>query len=696
MTETSNHTSAADVDGEAVVIDLAARRRRPVTLPPVAELLRQAGLPVPFDDAGRRAETSARIEDAPRAPVGLPPVDGPERVEDTPRVLPSRGVVAYQVHRARRLMAHHAKRHGARLPLYGGRLLLASGRGAGRTLRVAAVWAAARDHTEVVRAELDPKARLEHKAARRDARVKRAGLVAGGMLAAGGGLAVAWFMLPPLILSGVITALISALAAAGRRPVDVRQGAVLDAPRVVGVVDSTAIVAASRAAGFGQVRVVGPIARDDSGLVPATVALVELPPGGVAARAAARTAELASALDGAMSPDQIAIDPVRGAAGRFSLWVADVDPYGVDVRAPASPFLTAERTDFWSPLPVAYTPRGRVVSIDMGAEFAGLMLAGEPGGGKSAAANTLLAGVVLDPSVELIIADGKGLDSRDWWPLATSVSTADPAGLAEQLGELIARHEQRTRFLATIGARKVTKELAGRYPAELHPVLLYVDELAFYVQGKTGASWNLTGEPLRMLVSLCRATGIRVLTATQKPQDDVVPSKLRDMYSGRWALRCTTPQMSDVALGAGWAKRGADASQIDASQRGVGYLKDETGAPVRCRSHFLSDGQVADIAQRAAKLRKAAGTLPVSEWPPRLLVDALTACGSERNIHTVDLLAALERAGHKIETPDQLAEQLRPYGLRPVDVWANGATRKGYKRAELAAAIDTGPRRGRT
>ena len=65
-----------------------------------------------------------------------------------------------------------------------------------------------------------------------------------------------------------------------------------------------------------------------------------------------------------------------------------------------------------------------------------------------------------------------------------------------------------------------------------------------------------------------------------------------------------TPHASDTVLGAGWAGLGYSAADIDAAQRGVGWLLHEGGQPLRLRCHYLDDDQLAELAARAEALRR--------------------------------------------------------------------------------------------
>jgi len=94
-----------------------------------------------------------------------------------------------------------------------------------------------------------------------------------------------------------------------------------------------------------------------------------------------------------------------------------------------------------------------------------------------------------------------------------------------------------------------------------------------------------------------------VIAATQKPSNEIIPTFVRDLFSFRMALRCTTPEASDTILGQGWASQGYSASTLDPTTRGVGYLLAEGAVPVKIRTHYLDDDAIARLAQMAAAQR---------------------------------------------------------------------------------------------
>jgi S-DNA-T family DNA segregation ATPase FtsK/SpoIIIE len=198
---------------------------------------------------------------------------------------------------------------------------------------------------------------------------------------------------------------------------------------------------------------------------------------------------------------------------------------------------------------------------------------------------------------------------------------------------------------------------------------------------------------LRDHVSRGRYVGKFTSAATQRPSGKVVDTELRDLLSIRLALRCNTPQASDMILGQGWASRGYNAQLIDASQRGSGLLFAEGSMPLTGRTGFLDDPDVTRLARTAYKIRQQAGTLPVTETHPgRLLLAAcIAACGEAEKIWTADLLSRVARDpawANLADDPLELARLLRPYGLAPKGQDIDGTNRNGYRRSWFVDALE--------
>jgi S-DNA-T family DNA segregation ATPase FtsK/SpoIIIE len=293
----------------------------------------------------------------------------------------------------------------------------------------------------------------------------------------------------------------------------------------------------------------------------------------------------------------------------------------------------------------------------------------------------------LDPHVRLWLADGKGVDLLDYEDIAEQfMARPDPAALVALLTEAIEEMEDRYAVMGRHRAKKITAEVAAELG--IHPLLLHIDELAFFTRSKLG---DEIVELLRDFVSRGRAALMMLSAATQRPSRDVVHPDLRDLMSIRMAMRCTTPESSDMTLGRGWAGQGFSAATFDPSQRGAALLLSEGSAPVRMRTGMLSDNQVTALAKRAYRLREAAGTLPKSDARPavRLLKMVLGGFGDADRVATADLLAYL--SGDLVYSAwdaSALADALRPLGVRPGDQWIGGQNLRGYRRVDVMRALD--------
>ena len=231
--------------------------------------------------------------------------------------------------------------------------------------------------------------------------------------------------------------------------------------------------------------------------------------------------------------------------------------------------------------------------------YRNLLLAGEPGAGKSGGLNNVVAHAALSTDCELWLMDGKRVELGPWRTCAARFVGPSITDALDALDALQIEMDRRYDVLDAGARRKIGPGDA------LRPVVLVIDELAYYSatagDRKQRDQFSLL---LRDLVARGRAAGIIVIAATQRPSHDIIPTSLRDLFGYRLAFRCTTETSSDIVLGHGWATRGFNAADIDPSERGVGYLLAEGGIPVRMRCAYLTDDQIASIAAGAAQLRR--------------------------------------------------------------------------------------------
>ncbi|MDI2127957.1 hypothetical protein [Yinghuangia seranimata] len=487
----------------------------------------------------------------------------------------------------------------------------------------------------------------------------------GGLLGTVGDVAQ-WPATPYLLGAAVFG---TAAAVEKRRRVPADTGPAL----VTGRLGSKAVREAFAAAKLGAVRVVGPVASDGT----AWVAMVELPGGVPADKAVRRGAELASAFG--TDPAQVDLAHVRGHGGRVLLRVYNEHPFTGD--SPTNPLARpgAGQTDMWGRVELFRDIRDRPVTVSA---FEGSFLyGGQPGAGKSMSALALLMAVGLDPHAELWLTPVKrGVDTMAWHPICTRLSVPDDAAsVVALLEDAVEEMGRRYDVILAAGAKKLD-------PAMGLPLLfLWIDELAGLCldpdHGKT------IKELLRKIAAEGRAAGIVPVLLTQKPEDKVIPSFLRDLIKYRWAGRCSTPEMSDTILGRGMAGRGFNAMEFAEEHQGAGLFLSESSTPTRVRGFYTPDAHADDVARRAYELRKQAGTLPgAGDDDPRavLLRNVLDIIGDGRDrITSAELADKLDQA----DDVDHLATLLRPLGVTPNPMHFPGAgTRRGYRRDDVETA----------
>ncbi|MBO4270412.1 FtsK/SpoIIIE domain-containing protein [Microbispora triticiradicis] len=503
------------------------------------------------------------------------------------------------------------------------------------------------------------------------------GANATGMLAA-----YLWWAPAPFLIAAAVLAVASTVEQLTKRQTAQDEGRQALGPNPGSKAVRRAVAAAGELGKFDDIRVLPPGVTRLQG---AWSALVELPPGVTAAKAARRRLELAAAVGVGLA--QVSIEPMRGHAARFELWVADDDPLAGD--AIASPLVTrTEPFNVWrDKVAAGVDVRGR--PIVFGLPERSLLTGGEPGAGKSVASNNLLCAAGLDPHVRLALVDGKGgADLLDYEPVCERfLDEPDVEAVLNLLTDLQEEMSDRYRKLKQVGAKKVTAEIAEELG--IHLYLLHIDELQVFTTDQEHGKKVV--RLLWDLVSRGRASGIVVSGATQRPAAEVVPSRLRDILSIRWALRCTTPQASDTILGQGWASRGFNAAMLDATQRGAGFLLAEGALPQPMRTYLIGDDEVKLLMRRAYRFREAADTLPKSDARPgvRLLKAVLAAMVDAEKMWTADLLTELTtHQGFAGWDAERLANELRPYGVNPGQVNIGGTNRNGYRRGEVLRALE--------
>jgi S-DNA-T family DNA segregation ATPase FtsK/SpoIIIE len=232
-----------------------------------------------------------------------------------------------------------------------------------------------------------------------------------------------------------------------------------------------------------------------------------------------------------------------------------------------------------------------------------LLIGGEPGSGKSALLNVLVAYVALCLDCKLVLFDGKQVELGQWRQCADAFVGPDIKQALSLLTRVQTMMDNRYKYLLACERRKITpRDVFTAY-------VVAIDEIAYY-SATTGSKQQREefSALLRDLVARGRAVGIIVLAATQRPSSDIIPTSLRDLFAWRFAGRCTNDSSSDIVLGHGWANLGWSANAISPNNPGCGLLIAEGGSPQLVKVAYLDDRTCAALAAYAASLRATAAT----------------------------------------------------------------------------------------
>jgi S-DNA-T family DNA segregation ATPase FtsK/SpoIIIE len=251
---------------------------------------------------------------------------------------------------------------------------------------------------------------------------------------------------------------------------------------------------------------------------------------------------------------------------------------------------------------------GHHVTLDL--VYHNLLIAGEPGAGKSGLTNIAAATAALAHKTRLALFDAKHVELGPYSDIADAFVTNDIEEALSLLKRLLTVALNRYRWLRAHRRRKVNRD------DDLTVIVTIIDELAMYttVHGTKAQQEEFEGL-LRGLVSLGRACGMPVIAATQRTSWDIIPASLRDLFGYRCAFRCTTNGSSDVILGQGWADLGYSATDIDPGNRGAAWLLADGGIPRRIKAAYLTDEQIYAIADYAAWLRRPYGSTTPAPTP---------------------------------------------------------------------------------
>lgn len=438
----------------------------------------------------------------------------------------------------------------------------------------------------------------------------------------------------------------------------------------------------------------------------------DLPRGG--GRTAAEVLAKRDAIAAELGVDEIQVIMARvraaagGNAGRISMWVADDDPY---LGAPTpSPLEAADTFSVWDPIPFGRDARGRRIFLSL--MWQSMFFGGLPRRGKTYSQRIPSAAGVLDAWVRHYVADGKG--GADWMPMLPLahrlVLGAEPDALKAfraMLAELIAEMERRFTIFRTLPASicpegKLTPEISKRY--NMPVIFVTIDELQEFLSAMDQKTREEVIELLCRIARRAPAAGFICNFASQRPDADSVPTKLRDIISYRYSTQVVDKTSSDMVLGKNKASQGADASILSEEHVGVGVLVTGPASFEIARVDLMDLPAFKAVCDRGRELRVAAGTLsgdavdnPLAAADTGVAIaaivsDVLTVMHHRAKIHTADLLAGLAELDEDVWgdlDADGLASKLADGGVvrSTTQVKINGTNLAGYRREDIEAVL---------
>lgn len=443
-------------------------------------------------------------------------------------------------------------------------------------------------------------------------------------------------------------------------------------------------------------------------------AVVDLPRG--TGKTAADVISKRTVIAAELGVDEIQLDLRRvrsvkgGHAGRVSVWVCDEDPYLQDKPTP-SPLADMESFSMWDPIPFGRDARGN--RVDLSVMWQSMFFGGLPRRGKTASQRLVVAAGALDAAVRHWVADGKG--GGDWRPMQRIahrfVHGAEPEAvdaLEEMLEEVIREMEKAFKVISSLPLSvapdaKITPQILKRYGLTIN--LITIDELQEYLSAISDPKRkDRVIEKLARIARRGPAAGFISDFASQRPDADSVPAKLRDIVSYRYCTQVIDKTSSDMVLGKGKAGQGADASILSEEHVGCGVLVTGPANFTIVLTDYMDLPTFGEVCELGRQLRIQAGTLAGdaaddtlsgehADVIPQVLADALTVMRNVERMHTsrlINLLVNLDEGSYGDWTPDRLAEELMRAGVgrSTTQVKIDGVNRNGYHKSDLIAAAE--------
>jgi S-DNA-T family DNA segregation ATPase FtsK/SpoIIIE len=207
------------------------------------------------------------------------------------------------------------------------------------------------------------------------------------------------------------------------------------------------------------------------------------------------------------------------------------------------------------PIMLGVNTRGTPDFIDL-TECPHILMAGSTGGGKSVLLSAIISGLatVRTPKeMKLMLVDTKQLDLPLFESLPHVVESADTLDKVHTLlDRLHAIVRQRTAKMKGL-ARNISEYNALGIGNHLPYYVIIIDELADVLmqdraRGKGVKGYVKAEHKLQGLLQICRASGVHIICATQRPSVEIITGDIKANMSTRIALRLPSGADSRTVL----------------------------------------------------------------------------------------------------------------------------------------------------
>ena len=218
-------------------------------------------------------------------------------------------------------------------------------------------------------------------------------------------------------------------------------------------------------------------------------------------------------------------------------------------------------TNYKLPILLGVDVRGIPKAFDL-VESPHILIAGSTGGGKSVLLSAIISGLVTAKTkaeMKLILVDTKQLDLTLFAHLPHVVNVADDLQkVRDTLDRLLDIVRQRTAKMRGI-ARNIA-EYNALADKKLPYYVVVIDELADVLmqdrsQAKGQRGYEKAETKLQSLLQICRAAGIHVICATQRPSVEIITGDIKANIPVRIALRLPSYNDSRTVLNEGGAEK---------------------------------------------------------------------------------------------------------------------------------------------